>query len=528
MLRRCISAEAAFFLPLWLGLLLVGRTALFRDPGTFWHVALGQQILRTGQVPWTDAFSFTFDGRPSIADQWLAEAAMAAVHRLAGWDGLLLVTATALAGVYAWLAARLVRSGLHWLPAVLLLGLVLLASSHNFHARPLVATIALEAVVFALLLDVESGRAGLNRLWWLVPLSVVWANLHGGVLGGLGTIALAAAGWCLAWRAGFPSPVRSGRDAITLCLASSACWLSVLVNPYGLALPREWIATLSLPLPDLIQEHRPLRLSEVYGWTAAIVLAIYLAVVAGALSGRGGPAERDADRSGEPVPRGLRRLRVAWLLPLVWFALSCQRVRNLPLFAVTAALALADVLPHSRAAAWLASRGLFRRTTAPARQRRLERHAVAFLLPAVLVTVAAASQIAGLRVPVVGRDWVRFDPARWPQEEVTSALREIDEQAPDGTPIFNDLDLGGFVIYYAPRLRVFIDDRCALYGGQFLEAYNHARLDDPGQLDRWHAQYRFPYALVQSGTKFDRHLRASEEWRLVARDRAAALYRRAD
>ncbi len=508
MLRRCLSFEALLFLALWLGLLVVGRTALFRDPGTFWHVVLGRQILAAGAVPWTDVFSFTCEGRTSLADQWLAECVMAAVHRMAGWDGLLLLTATILAAVYAWIGGRLYRRGLHPMPVVLVLAVVLLASSHNFHVRPLVATIALEGVCFAMLLDVEAGRARLNRLVWLVPLFVLWTNLHGGVLGGLGTLGLASAGWCVARVAGLPSPVRDRRDALGLAAIVVASALSVLVSPYGAALPRAWLQTMSLPLPELIEEHGRLDLAEVHGWVSLLLAAFYGAALLGAVGwgGRGWP-------------------RAAWLVPLVWFVLACQRVRNLPLFALTAALALADVLPSSRMGRWLQSRDLFRAPDPSRDPSRGARGLSHLALPAICVAAAFALQAAGVRLPVVGSAWVRFDPARWPVELI-EPLGRLSEESPDGTPVFNDLNLGGFVIYYAPRLRVFIDDRCALYGEERLRAYDEARLEDPAQLQAWQARYGFGHALVRAGTKLDRYLDDAEHWRLAARDEAGALYER--
>ena len=102
------------------------------------------------------------------------------------------------------------------------------------------------------------------------------------------------------------------------------------------------------------------------------------------------------------------------------------------------------------------------------------------VLPLLVVVAALVIQVAGLCVPVVGRGWARFDPERWPIE-LLPQLAEINRSAAEGTPIFNDLDLGGFLIYHAPRLRVFVDDRCALYGADFLEAYDHARRENPAQ-----------------------------------------------
>ena len=105
-----LRPSSCLFLVIWLILLVGGRSNMLRDPGTLWHVAVGERMLASGQVIREDPFSFTRAGHPWVADQWLAECGMAIVHRLAGWDGLLLVTATLLAGVYAWIGARLLAA----------------------------------------------------------------------------------------------------------------------------------------------------------------------------------------------------------------------------------------------------------------------------------------------------------------------------------------------------------------------------------------------------------------------------------
>src|SRR5260370_30949264 len=48
---------------------------------------------------------------------------------------------------------------------------------------------------------------------------------------------------------------------------------------------------------------------------------------------------------------------VTWLVPVVWLYLACRRIRQAPLFAVTATVALADMLPATRWARWLARPG---------------------------------------------------------------------------------------------------------------------------------------------------------------------------
>src|SRR5262245_53567369 len=122
-------AETGIFLGIWLVLLVTGRSRLFVDPGTFWHTVVGERILTSGEFIDKDPFSCTKQGEPWIAQQWVGECAMALVHRLAGLDGLLLAAATLVAGLYTWLAHRLIHGRMHWLLALLVTVLALLASA---------------------------------------------------------------------------------------------------------------------------------------------------------------------------------------------------------------------------------------------------------------------------------------------------------------------------------------------------------------------------------------------------------------
>ncbi len=488
---RVPGLNAVFFI-VFLSLLFFGRETMFRDPGTFWHVAAGERMFSTGGVVRQDPFSFTRAGRPWVADQWPAECTMALIARLAGWDGLLLLTAAVLAGLYAWLAARLLRGGLHCLPTCLLLALVIMLGAPQFHVRPLIASIVLSGVTFARLVDVESGAKGRRSLWWLVPLFILWANLHGGVLAGLGTVALCAAGW-----SALDIAARRFRRSIELILLLSILAAATLVNPYGIDLPRHWFETLSMPLPGLIVEHAPLDLTQPLGWATIGLLVCYTAVLIG----------------GFP-----RRLRVTWLIPLVWFVLALMRCRNGSLFAVVAVIALADMLPHSLLGDWLRRRGLMGTPRAPAGWQPV-------VLPSILVAAALAIQLGGMGLPLVGRGWARFERDRWPVE-LLPRLDEISRSNEEPIPVFNDLNFGGFIIYHQPRMRVFIDDRCALYGTDFLRAYDRARHEAPEQIDRWQRQYGFRHALVETGGGFDRYLRAAPGWTPLDRGPAAALYQR--
>jgi hypothetical protein len=479
--------------------MIVGRTQLFRDPGTYWHTVVGERILATGTFPEVDDFSFTHAGQSWIAYHWLGEVGMAGVHRVLGFDGLLLALATALAALYTWAASRLIRAGFHWSVAIILLALALAASAHNWHVRPHMVTLFALGLTYAWLLDVEAGRRSVLSLCWLLPVFLLWSNSHGGVLGGLATLGIVVGGW-IVWRLlGWNSPLQKPWHPTDMVGLLVLCGATVIANPYGMETPRFWVLIMRLDLPQIIQEHAPLNPLELSGIGILAFGLVYILVLVGVLP---------------------RWPKLSWLIPLLWLSQAWSRNRHGPLFAITALLAIAEIMPHTRWATYLVQKGsdLFRPTPAP---ERLTWRAL--VLPTLLVFATLVTQLSGVQLPLVGRGWVQENPAYWPVE-LLPQLRELEANSPEPVPIFNDLLFGGFVIYHTPNLRVFVDDRCELYGNEFLHAYNGAEREHPEVIDQWAREWRFDHVLTRRGFPFDRYLRESPDWQLVAETPTAVLY----
>src|SRR5580658_9602699 len=89
-IQNLFPPATILFLALWLVLLVGGQSRFFRDPGTFWHTVVGQQILTSRGFFDTDQFTFTFAGKTWVPHQWLGECLMAAIHAVDGFDSLLL------------------------------------------------------------------------------------------------------------------------------------------------------------------------------------------------------------------------------------------------------------------------------------------------------------------------------------------------------------------------------------------------------------------------------------------------------
>ena len=491
-------------------LFAAGQSKLFRDPGTFAHTAFGNYILDRYHFIYQDSFSFTRLGEPWIAQQWLGECIMAAIHRLAGFDGLLIVTVCLIALLYSCLCASVERSGMNVVLGSLILALSLGASSHHFHVRPHLATIFFMTVLFARLCDVEAGRKNLTALFWLIPILVVWANMHGGVLGGLATLLMVASGWSLIYLLGSISPVHNKRALAILWTVVFLGFAAPLVNPYGLKLPATWIDIMgSDAVAQLMQEHASI-VSLFYRGEATSYITVsfllclglfYIALLAGT---------------------DLKDQKVTWYIPLVWFFLSLSRIRHAPLFAVLAVVAIAEIFPCCNWVRNLGSKGFvsFRlRKVSDEMGGKYPKH---YLIAAAVAAIALLAFQGSAQMPSTAQKWVMLDRAHWPVDLLTE-LQSIEKSRPPGTPIFNDMLFGGFLIYHTPSLRVFIDDRCELYGDELLMKYAAA---DRSDFETWEKTYCFDLALLLPNSNYRKYFEENPDWRTAKQCEAGVLYER--
>jgi len=477
---------------------------MMRDPGTFWHITTGEIILKDGLVR-HDSYTFTFAGTWWVPHQWLGEVGMALVHRAGGFDAELLSAVTILAAAFALLTARLLRTGLHPVAVVALVLVGLAAAGSHFHVRPHVVTIASLAITAVLLADYELGLIPVRRLLWLIPLFILWTNIHGGVLGGFGTVMIVVGGWIIFWRLGRPSPVNSWRSAGLLALFAAGCGLTALVNPYGLDLLRAWQVIMGAPeLTQIIKEHRPLSLSEPYAWLVLGLAAIYLTALAGV----------------KP-----RDVRVTWLLPLIWLEQSFERCRHAALFVVVVLPAIAAMWPSTRWAHWLAKhRPDFYEPPAQPIARPWWANV---WLPVVVVLMSLTLEAARVPVPLIGSGWAQHSAKHWPVE-VLDVLKANEPKAGEPNHLFNDYSDGGFAIYHTPGYKVFVDDRCEVFGGPWLVDFVQAgQTDTAAAMAKWQAAYGgFDFALTRTGTGFDDYFQTAPGWECVKRGTTAAFYRR--
>ena len=170
---------AANRFPIWIVAALAGyciflfAPQVLNDGDTYLHIAAGKWSLQHGSVPDTDPFSYTFNGAPWVAHEWLSEVIMAFAYRMGSWSGLLIL----FGGVAALAFGLFSRHLCHWLPPlpatlVLILGGSCVADASCTSLHPCSSHSGMDCwAAFAW----ERGRVP----WMLLPLVTLWANMHG-------------------------------------------------------------------------------------------------------------------------------------------------------------------------------------------------------------------------------------------------------------------------------------------------------------------------------------------------------------
>ena len=213
------------FASLLLGVFTFVIVLLFHNlaDGDLWaKLSLGAAVWNHGKLPSTDVFAFTPVLPVYVDHEWGSGLIFFTMLKWFGPSSLMwlkvFLAFTALACAFA-IAAR---AKVSW-PVLLALalpcafcvlpGYVPVIRSHAF-------TYALFALTLLLLELIRGGRRW--PAFALVPVMVLWVNVHGGFVAGLGTIGVYAAVSVIE---------RKGRTI--LLSAFAACALATLVNPYG-------------------------------------------------------------------------------------------------------------------------------------------------------------------------------------------------------------------------------------------------------------------------------------------------------
>lgn len=185
------------------------------------HLRTGAFILETGHIPTQDVLSHTRVGGPWVTHEWAFEVPLYGVWRLGGDASMVLVQAGLAGLAFAMVTVAGIRAGAP--PGAAAVAAILGAwlGWPRFLPRPHMASAVLTATVLAAGFALRE-RPTARWRWALVPTFALWANLHSGVVVGLGVLGAFA----------LEEAVRARRlgPLVPLWLASAA---ATMLNPHG-------------------------------------------------------------------------------------------------------------------------------------------------------------------------------------------------------------------------------------------------------------------------------------------------------
>jgi hypothetical protein len=497
--------DVAFVLPLMLLFLkLDGARTLLGDADTGWHIRAGEWMLRNHQVPRIDMFSFSRPGAPWFAWEWLSDVIFAMLHQRWGLAAVVLASIVVICITSVALFRLIRRKCESGLVAIAVTLLATGGCAIHWLARPHLFTLLFFTITLHITDRAAEGRV--NLLYWLVPLTLLWTNLHGGFFIVFLVLACYIASDLLnaavekeAWRR--RDFLRATKPWIACAVG---CLAATLVNPYGWELHKHVIQYIGDPYQ--LQNISEFRSADFHSPAAVyfeplIVLALLTALWD--LRGR-----RFADA----------------FLSLGWLHLALIAERNMPLFAIAAAAPIAraivaaiDAAADSRLSGWI-NRSAVRFSAVTMNfdhTDRIQRVHIAGILP---IVVAGALLLAPR--PASARFTSTWDPAIYPERAIGML------QSSDIHRIFAIDQWGDYLIYRLyPVKQVFIDGRSDFYGDEFGQHY----LDLMNVKTGWSktlAKYDIDTIVLSPDMPLTSTLKIFPGWRVVYDDGVAVVFRR--
>ena len=243
-----VMAVAAFAIVLITHL----RTALAADG---WMALLSGRVVAQHGLPSHDTLMVWAHARTWVDQQWLAQLTLYGLDRLGGLPLVLLVHAFLVTGALGGAAALAVRRGGSARSATWVVLPVLVAYwPEAVVMRP--QSFAYPLFVAVLWVLVDELRQPSRRVYLVLPLLVLWANLHGSVVVGAAVVSAFAVTEIAASLRSRPRTVHFRSLALL-----AAPWLCVLASPYAISLPHYYRLIFSSGFGTYVTEWAPTTLT---------------------------------------------------------------------------------------------------------------------------------------------------------------------------------------------------------------------------------------------------------------------------
>jgi hypothetical protein len=367
-------------------------------------------------------------------------------------------------------------------------------------ARTQLVSLAGIALVLWLYHRIGQGKAWF--IWLYPPVFLLWANLHGGFTAGLAVLGIIVIVSTIVRLAGtrLPTPMPlherllPGTQLVSLVASFVLSCAATFFNPYGWHLHREIYESLSDRfMLEQLREWQPVSFD---GWAGAAFL-LYLLVMAGLAA--------LWYRRVEPTRWALLAVSLAW---------SLWHWRNVTIFLVVALPLVAELFETS--SNWVLQRITHRR-------RATLVFAMTLMTGSLLVSLDGHHVARLLSAGIQPEKF--FGETEYPIEAVTWIKVNRHEV---GRRLYNDYGDGGFLIWWLPDEKIFIDGRMPAWrigDRTIFQDYLTINAGGLAALDLLE-KYRVDWGLIRQDSPLVRVLANDPAWRRVYADAKVVIVRR--
>ncbi len=410
----------------------------------FWQLKTGELTMKTGSVPTKDPFSFTREGKRWIDQEWLSGIIFHLTEKRLGFEGLSLLSVVLGASLCSILfLAFFYSSGSLERSMIFCTAAIFLSAFRLQLMRPEIFGFIFFAS-FLMILS-KNKNPGIKSLAYLIPLQILWTNMHGSALLGpvlaffmIEGISKKIIFVALLLTATAASPF--GTDAITFpashmlsgfTIGNVSDWKRPVISLSHLDIPAVGAIALALVAAFLAITKRKFDIGLIVISSASLFAGM----------------------------RSARFLPFAIISSLFLISSTCKKnghkpsILKIPLIAVLitifSATAYIDGIPYS------------------------------------------AFVDSGRTYLEKGRPGgIGIDEAMLPSDAASFIEKHL-----RGGRIFNDMGYGGYLIYRLwPQEKVFIDTRTELYGDEFIKEYSDALFSESA-FDTLVSKYRLSHVI---------------------------------
>ena len=439
------------------------------------HLKNGEIIWQTKTIPQTNLYSYSQPDYPFSNHHWLSGLIFYFIFQWTGFNGLIIFKTILLLTAFLLVFILAVKKGNFWLTALLALPIIFILNERTV-IRPEIFSYLLTSVFLYFLINF--GQKPGWKIFWLIPLQLLWVNLH--IYFPIGI--LMTAGYILG------QVILRKKNLKKLSFLLLLLILVCLANPAGLQGVLQPLNIFKNYGYQIVENKSPFFLEHLMADPAILFFKIITFILI--LS----------------FLFNLKRFSpFLFLASMAVVLASCQMVRNFPLLGLIAL----PVLSINLKTLFNAGLKLFK--------KRFSFLFILFLLIIIVLTlfnhIKLNNKQRGLGLTSQSTDSAAF----FKKEKLTG-------------PIFNNYDIGSYLIFeLEPQEKVFVDNRPEAYPASFFEeVYKPSQLDE----EKWQLyseKYNFKVIFFthQESTPWGRSFLikrlADPDWALVQADAQAVI-----